>query len=120
MKDRAFNLVIDKEKLARDIMEYGGISCKDAGIILGMKTTEAFRVKLNRGSISLEDIIVLGRAAGLNLVLNDDYYHTIFVSDYCYNPDVEAQLTKWKDCKKEVIEAEIRRLEEIKEHLQSQ
>lgn len=116
MKDRAFNITIDKEKLARDIMRHGNISIKDASIILGMKTAEAFRVKLSRGSFSLEDILMLSMAAGLEMSISNtsDY---IFVNDYCYNKDAEVHLTKWKDCKKEVIDAEIRRLQALKDSI---
>lgn len=116
MSDRSYFLKVDKEKLARDIMKRGGISIKDASIILGMKSTEAFRVKLSRGSVSLEDIIMLSSAAGLEMSIGNKSSY-IFVDEYCDNPSVNEQLKKWKESKKEFIDAEIERLQQIKKRL---
>lgn len=116
MSDRAFAYKIDKEELVRDIMRHGNISIKDASIILGMRTSDSFRVKLCRGSFSLEDIVLLGKAAGMYTMIRDNTTF-ICVNDYGYDSAIEANLIKWKDCKKEVIDDEIRRLQALRDSL---
>lgn len=116
MSDRAFNYKIDREQLVRDIMSYGGISIKDASIILGMKTSDSFRVKLCRGSFSLEDILLLGKAAGMHMIVRDSTA-VICVNDYGYDPVIEDYLLKWKDCRKEIIDDEIKRLQALRDSL---